>query len=65
MSDAADQADELSNHFLNLALNNLPKSNIPEVTGFCLNCDDLLVNDVHWCDADCRDDWLKRNPNMR
>jgi hypothetical protein len=29
-------------------------------TGACHNCGDP-VKDGHFCDADCRDDWQKRN----
>lgn len=28
-------------------------------TGKCLNCDEILAHG-RWCDADCRDDFLKR-----
>jgi hypothetical protein len=31
-------------------------------TGFCLECATPLSGGLRWCDADCRDDWQKRNP---
>lgn len=27
--------------------------------GHCLNCEEPLADGVRWCDADCRDDFLK------
>lgn len=27
--------------------------------GYCLNCGEPLDDGVRWCDADCRDDFLK------
>jgi hypothetical protein len=30
--------------------------------GYCLECQDPVKEGVRWCDADCRDDWQKRNP---
>lgn len=26
---------------------------------FCLNCDEPTVGGARWCDADCRDTWVK------
>lgn len=31
----------------------------PQPTGNCLHCGEPVEN--RWCDADCRDDWEKRN----
>lgn len=35
-------------------------------TGYCLNCEEVFSEQEQqqnrrWCDADCRDDWEKRN----
>lgn len=27
--------------------------------GHCLNCEEPLADGMRWCDADCRDDFLK------
>ena len=37
----------------------------PKPTGFCLNCgpDVPLDDGRRWCDADCRDDWTRRQKN--
>lgn len=31
-----------------------------EATGRCLNCGEELADGARWCDADCRDDWQRR-----
>ena len=38
-----------------------------EATGCCLNCDERLTQSLEqskaprWCDAECRDDWERRD----
>lgn len=29
----------------------------PRPTGWCLWCEDFVVEGVRWCDAECRDQW--------
>lgn len=33
----------------------------PQAVGYCLECGEPLAAGLRWCDADCRDDWEKRN----
>lgn len=33
--------------------------------GHCLNCEEPLADGMRWCDADCRDDFLKRENKGR
>ena len=33
----------------------------PQSCGKCLNCFEPLPSEQRWCDADCREDWSKRN----
>lgn len=32
----------------------------PEATGVCLHCETPLSDGRRWCDAECREDWEKR-----
>ena len=32
----------------------------PRPTGRCLNCGELIEMPLRWCDAECREDWVKR-----
>lgn len=31
-------------------------------TGACHNCSEPVTDGLHFCDADCRNDWQLRNP---
>jgi RNA polymerase-binding transcription factor DksA len=37
----------------------------PEATGFCLSCGEPLPDGRRWCNADCRDDWERRDRLFR
>ena len=53
--DLASQAEQMRLEHL---LRSRTRTSLP-MTGLCHNCSDLL-KDVHFCDADCRDDYDKR-----
>lgn len=36
----------------------------PKAAGVCLHCGEALPSG-RWCDADCRDDWQRANPQLR
>lgn len=63
MSNEADLADREAEVHFKAALSK--RRFIPPVTGSCLFCATPLdnmatdVDDLRWCDADCRDDWEK------
>ena len=65
MADIIDNANERADQFLAHSLANVKKYKLPTATGSCLNCQDLLVNDIRWCNEDCREDWLDRNPQYK
>jgi len=56
--DEVDRANETAQMFLDMALRQR-KPPAPEPTGYCLNCDEP-IQAGRWCDANCRDDWEKR-----
>lgn len=36
----------------------------PKATGKCLNCEEPLPHERRWCDAGCRDMWLREWRNL-
>ena len=62
MSDIIDLGCEREPRDRELALE-LARRNAPPplaATGFCHNCDDPVVGELHFCDRDCRDDLERR-----
>lgn len=59
MSDAADDAQDNIELTMAIALK-APRETGPQPTGYCLNCDTPVANDMRWCDHDCCSDWSKR-----
>lgn len=60
MADIADDAAEREELFRRVALNHRQDDG-PKPTGFCYNCESFLDDpDARWCDADCLEDWGKR-----
>lgn len=57
--DIADIADKDVERALQDALNNKRPSG-PEYTGKCLFCDEQVEAPKRWCDAECRDQWERR-----
>lgn len=58
--DDADIADENSARILEFQLRQ--RKPTPKRTGYCLNCEALLILDHAFCDALCREDYERRNP---
>lgn len=59
MSDEADLAEhqeELARQYALLVRKRIG----PSYTGFCLNCGEITESPLRWCNADCREDWDKR-----
>ncbi|HDR2590893.1 hypothetical protein ACEV60_27295 [Enterobacter ludwigii] len=56
--DEGDLASQAEQTRLAQLLNGRTRAALP-VTGLCHNCSEPLDN-VHFCDADCRDDYEKR-----
>lgn len=61
MSDEADRGNETAEVFLDAALSKrVPEG--PRPDGRCHNCGAYLrLNGARWCNAECRDDWERRN----
>lgn len=60
MADLIDDANETAELFLRISQGRRSISSLPEPTGRCFNCDAPLDDPARrWCDADCRDDYLK------
>jgi hypothetical protein len=57
--DIADSAEQHEEKSRQIALQQRRKSG-PEFTGHCANCGDDVGPMMRWCDADCRDDWERR-----
>jgi hypothetical protein len=55
-----DKASELEQMHRDAALS-VRKPAGPQPCGVCHNCDDRVCEGMRFCDADCRDDWSKRN----
>ena len=62
MTDIFDQASEQEEMLRNAAISNarVPIQKILPI-GKCYNCEESLGDEHLFCDADCRDDWQKRN----
>ena len=61
--DDMDVAQEVERQMLELQLR--MRKPVPERTGYCANCDALLLNGGAYCDALCRDDHERRERAMR
>lgn len=64
MGDDADRSQDRMEHEENIRRMYTKKPTLEaEATGACLNCgEDLTVLGQRWCDAECREDWQKRQP---
>lgn len=64
--DDVDIAEKNQQLFLAVALRNHVKERreSPKNSGFCLNCGEKITQKERWCDADCRDDWQKRQKKL-
>lgn len=65
MSDLADMAQEEEARLLQQALSMARRPSLhhaPAPCGRCHNCDASVPPGATFCDLDCRDDWVKRNP---
>lgn len=63
MSDLIDDANDRAERDLDLAIRAARCSNglqIPDPSGHCLNCGELVGPVLRWCDEECRDDWQAR-----
>lgn len=58
--DEADIAQPLIEARIEAGIKAASEAKGPEATGHCLNCGEELADGARWCDADCRDDWQKR-----
>lgn len=60
MPDLADEANEALQQYIDIATTrpSPPKTHYKA----CRNCHDPTPNGEGFCDADCRDDYEKRNP---
>ncbi len=54
--DIADEAQDLTDLELDLALKNLKQEHVLQATGSCYYCDDYVDSGL-FCDSDCRDDY--------
>ncbi|MDW8400044.1 MAG: hypothetical protein RMK90_15955 [Acetobacteraceae bacterium] len=64
MADEADRAQAVEALLLAEALARR-RPDGPPVTGYCLNCRAPLAPGRRFCDADCRDEWQRRQPRGR
>lgn len=56
MSDTLDEAAALEERERSFA-QTIRKPEGPLATGRCLFCDELVADELRWCDALCRDAW--------
>lgn len=67
MADEFDHASELEEWALKHALHEQAKKAAEarkiHATGRCLYCDEPLPDGHRWCNAECRDDWQRENPD--
>lgn len=63
--DIYDQATEQEEFARESALAIARKESIKlKPSGYCYNCEELINNKLNlFCDADCRDDWQRRQRN--
>ena len=60
MADIVDLGNDRAEEMLQDALNTRKREHLPP-KGRCYNCDESVPVPHRFCDADCRDDWEKRN----
>lgn len=62
MSDVCDRAADEEERDRQEALRKQAARNaaMPAPCGFCFNCDELVAAGLRFCDADCRDDFARR-----
>lgn len=65
MADIIDAANDLRDAEIEHILAARPKSEIPKGNGACLCCGEPLTLDQRWCDSECRDMYLKHNPERK
>jgi len=68
MSDAVDRGNDRAQEELDELLAIRRPVRQATATGFCLHCEaefDGSRRNHRWCNAECRDDWQKRNPDHR
>jgi len=58
MSDDIDRAQNEADRALAESLR-ARKAVGPAPTGRCLHCDEIVGDEMRWCDAGCRDAWQK------
>lgn len=59
MADVFEQAAEREQRDRELSLKQRMQEG-PKPAGKCLHCDAPLAGSMRWCDADCRDEWQRR-----
>lgn len=59
MTDQVDQAQEFEAMHRDIAMRERRSSSL-QYTGSCYNCGDITGGGRRFCDADCRDDYAKR-----
>jgi hypothetical protein len=70
MADFADLASDLTDLQIEEALDKqrekarIERSRMPFI-GCCYNCEEPVGAQAHFCDADCREDWVKRSYQER
>ena len=65
MSDVADRAEWRIAKDLQTALQHAHQNEILEIDGHCYFCDEQVPYPRRFCNVDCRDDYDKRNFNLR
>lgn len=61
MPDIIDIANDIADADRERCIQNARLFKPPVGIGMCLNCDEDVDGDARWCDADCQEDWEKRN----
>ena len=62
MADFADDAAEITENYLQVALQNAKATSRPHpFTGICRNCDHLVAEGAFCPGGECRDDYSKRS----
>lgn len=64
MADDADRAAEQMQRDIDAAVKRRRVEG-PEGTGFCLACGAVVEDRKRWCDAECRDDWVRVSAGRR
>ena len=63
--DNADIASVYEQRLIEHAINVKKEDHSAFVTGYCLNCGERLDAPRRWCDADCHDDWDRRERRLK